>query len=164
MIKCAFFTLLSCFLFASESIEGFWKTIDENTGSAQCIIAVYESGGFCYGRIIGTYDEDGKMTDSIYHPIKKAPGLVGNPFYSGLDIIWYLADNGYRFKGKILDPEHGKVYNSELWIEHGNLIVRGKLFIFGRSQTWLPATKKDFPKDFKMPDLKNITPSIPNIN
>lgn len=161
MIRSAIFLLLSITLFASESIDGFWKTIDENTGAAGCIVAVYESSGYRYGKIIGTFDDDGKMRDNIYTPIKRAPGLSGNPFYSGLDIIWYLVDSGYRFKGKILDPEHGKVYNSELWRENEDLIVRGKLFIFGRSQKWLPATKKDFPKDFKIPDLKELTPNVP---
>lgn len=154
----------SFFLFSAEEIEGFWKTIDENTGKAQCIIAVYKHEGLCYGRIIGTFNEEGKMDDTIYKPIKRAPGLPDKPFYSGLDIIWYLADRGSRFKGQILDPEHGKVYNSELWIDSGNLIVRGKLLMFGRSQTWLPAVKSDFPKDFKMPDLKKMMPAVPRVD
>ncbi len=157
-------TFFSTALFSAESIEGFWKTVNEETGEAQCIVAVYKYEGLYYGKIIGTFGEDGKMDDSIYKPVKRAPGLAEKPFYSGLDIIWYLADRGSRFKGKILDPEHGKVYNSELWIDNGNLVVRGKLLMFGRSQTWLPATKADFPKDFKMPDLKKLTPAVPNVN
>ncbi len=104
------------------------------------------------------------MDDSIYKPVQRAPGVVGNPYYSGLDIIWNLADRGSKFKGKILDPEHGDVYNAELWIDQGNLVVRGKLLIFGRSQTWLPATKVDFPQGFKMPDLSKMVPSIPVVN
>lgn len=163
MLKFLLCLFMSCTLFAAESIEGFWKTIDDETGQAQCIIAVYQYDGMYYGRIIGTFGDDGKMNDSIYKPVKRAPGIYGNPFYSGLDIIWYLVDSGSKFKGRILDPEHGKVYNSELWIENGNLIVRGKLFVFGRSQTWLPATKDDFPKGFKMPDLKKIVPQVPNV-
>src|ERR1700679_3309113 len=80
-------------LFSAESIGGFWKTIDDKTGRAECVIAVYEYEGLYYGRIIGTFDEDGKMNDSIYSPIKRAPGVAGNPFYSGLDIIWDLEDS-----------------------------------------------------------------------
>lgn len=158
------FLFFSQLVFGAESIEGFWKTINEETGEAQCIIAVYKYEGLYYGRIIGTFNDKGKMDDSIYKPVKRAPGLQDQPFYSGLDIIWYLADRGSRFKGKILDPEHGKVYNSELWIEDENLIVRGKLLMFGRSQTWLPAKKTDFPSDFKMPDLKKLVPAVPKVN
>jgi uncharacterized protein (DUF2147 family) len=150
-------------LFSADDIAGFWKTISDETGKPQCVIAVYEYDGLYYGRIIGTYNDEGKMTDSIYKPDKRAPGVVGNPFYSGLDIIWDLQDAGNKFKGKILDPEKGNVYNSELWIDNGNLIVRGKLLIFGRSQEWLPAAKSDFPRGFKMPNLNKLVPSVPEV-
>lgn len=164
MKKALLFLLLSRALFSAEDIGGFWKTINEKDGKAQAIIAVYEYEGLYYGRIIGSFDANGDMDDNIYKPLKRAPGVVGNPFYSGLDIIWYLEDSGSKFKGKILDPEHGDVYKSELWIDNGNLVVRGKLFIFGRSQEWLPAVNSDFPKGFKMPNLKTLVPSIPEVN
>jgi uncharacterized protein (DUF2147 family) len=149
-------------LMAAEEIKGFWKTVDDETGQARCIIAIYESDGFRYGRIIGTFDEKGQMKDSIYKPVEKAPGVAGDRYYSGLDIIWYLEDVGQKFKGKILDPEHGKVYTAELWREWENLIVRGKLGPFGRSQTWKPATESDFPKSFKKPDLATLKPDVPS--
>jgi uncharacterized protein (DUF2147 family) len=155
--------LISCALYSAEEITGFWKTVNEETGKAQAIIAIYEHEGFRYGKIIGSLGDNGKMDDSIYHPVKTSPGLPDHPYYSGMDIIWYLEDRGYKFKGKILDPEHGDVYNSELWKEGENLIVRGKLLMFGRSQTWLPATSADFPKDFKKPDLKTLQPNIPTL-
>lgn len=156
---------LSCALFSAEDIGGFWKTIDEKTGEAQAVIALYEHDGLYYGKIIGSYGADGQMKDTIYTPIKRATGLTKAkaPFYSGLDIIWFLVDRGAKFKGKILDPEHGDVYNSELWIDNGNLVVRGKLLMFGRSQTWLRATEADFPKGFKIPDLKKMVPEIPSV-
>lgn len=162
-MKVFFLFLAACALFSAESIGGFWKAMDEETGKPRCVFGVYEYEGLYYGRIIGSYDAAGQMDDDIYKPSKRAPGVPGNPFYSGLDIIWYLADSGYQFKGKIMDPEHGKVYNAELWVENGNLIVRGKWLMFGRSQTWLPASSADFPKGFKMPDLKKMVPSVPNI-
>ena len=155
--------LLSSALFAADNIQGFWKTVNEE-GEAQCIIAVYEYKGLYYGRIIATFGSQGKIDDSIYKPVKRAPGVVGNPYYSGLDIIWDLVDSGSKFKGKILDPEQGNVYKSELWLDGQNLIVRGKLFVFGRSQQWLAVTKKDLPVGFKLPDLKTLIPSIPQTN
>jgi uncharacterized protein (DUF2147 family) len=149
-------------LFAAD-IVGFWKSIDEDSGLARCCVAVYEYEGLCYGRIIGTYDTQGKMKDSIYKPVERAPGVVGDPYYSGLDLIWNLEDNGSSFDGKILDPEKGNVYRAELWKEGNDLIVRGKLFFFHRSQTWLPAEKSDFPTGFKMPDTSTFVPVIPQV-
>lgn len=155
-----FFLFTSCLGFAADDIQGFWKTVNED-GVAQCIIAVYQYDDLCYGRIIATFNEEGKIDDSIYKPMKRSPGLEGNPYYSGLDIIWDLKDSGSKFKGKILDPQKGNVYNSELWVQDGALIVRGKFLFFGRSQEWLPVASSDFPKDFKVPDLKKLVPSIP---
>lgn len=165
LIRKSFFWLcIGGSLFSTEDIGGFWKTISEK-GKAQCVIAVYDYEGFYYGKIIGTYNDDGKMDDSIYQPKKRAPGVIGNPFYCGLDIIWWLMDVGVKFKGKILDPEKGDVYSSELWVDNkGNLIVRGKLLIFGRNQEWVPALPSDFPKNFTMPDLSELVPSIPQVN
>jgi uncharacterized protein (DUF2147 family) len=158
------FTIFYFFLvstgFAADEITGFWKTINED-GIAQCIIAIYEFEGIRYGRIIATFDDAGKIKDSIYFPVERAPGVINNPYYSGLDIIWGLVEKTYHFKGKILDPEKGNIYNSELWIENGALVVRGKLLIFGRSQKWLPVLEKDIPKNFKLPDTSKFIPSIP---
>ena len=148
------------FCFAAEPIEGFWKTINDE-GAAQCIIGIYEYEGLCYGRIIATFDDAGKVKDSIYHPKEIAPGVEGDRHYCGLDIIWYLADSGQIFKGQILDPQRGKVYKAELWRDAQDLIVRGKLLMFGRSYTWRPVTDSDLPKDFKLPDLNSFVPNIP---
>jgi uncharacterized protein (DUF2147 family) len=154
-------SLFSLEVTAAEEITGFWKTVDDQTGKARCIIAIYEHEGFRFGRIIGTFDDKGNMKDSIYKPVELAPGVVGDRYYSGLDIIWWLEDAGQKFKGKILDPEKGKLYNVEIWKEWDDLIVRGKLGPFGRNQTWLPAQDSDFPKDFKKVNLKTITPDLP---
>jgi uncharacterized protein (DUF2147 family) len=36
-----------------------------------------------------------------------------------------------------MDPDDGKVYKSEVWLEDGKLKVRGYLGLFYRTQTWL---------------------------
>lgn len=155
--------LFFCSVLSAQDITGFWKTVDEKTGKVGCVVAVYEYEGLRYGRIIGTFDDDGKMKESIYKPLERAPGVIGDPFYCGLDIIWDLEDRNVSYRGKILDPQHGKVYNAELWVQNGNLIVRGKLLMFGRNQTWYPAKKSDFPADFKMPDVSSFVPVIPEV-
>lgn len=158
---------VSTSLLAGQDIVGFWKTVDEKTGKAQSVIAIYEYQGKYYGRLIGTFDDndDKRMKETLYDPKERAPGVKGHPFYSGMDIIWGLEPNGERFtNGKILDPERGKIYDAEAWTQGGNLIVRGKIFFFGRNQTWPAAVDTDFPPDFKRPDSTQFVPVIPQVN
>lgn len=162
-MRALLFLLVLSSVFAAEDISGFWKSLKDD-GSPQCIFGVYEHDGIYYGRIIGTYNDEGKMTDTIYEPKGRADGVVGNPHTCGLDIIYGMQDAGASFEGKIIDPAKGKTYNCELWRHGAKLIVRGKLFIFGKNITWYPAAKSDFPKNFKMPDLKKFTPSIPQVH
>lgn len=147
----------------AQDIVGYWKTINENTNKPESIVAIYEYQGKYYGRLISSFDPTGKKNDNIYNPKDRAPGVVGNPYYMGLDFIWDLKKDGDRYRGKILDPEKGNIYNAEIWVEDGNLIVRGKIFFFGRNQTWPPAQPSDFPPGFKMPDTSKFVPVIPNV-
>jgi uncharacterized protein (DUF2147 family) len=146
---------------AAADIVGFWKTVDDKTGKAQSVVAIYQYKNDYYGRMIGSYNADGVMDDTIYTPKVRATALPGEPYYSGMDFIWALDKRGSVYKGEILDPEHGDVYKAEVWVDQGNLIVRGKLMMFGRNQTWPPATKKDFPAGFKMPDTSKFVPVAP---
>ena len=160
-MKKLFLILSVCSSLAAKGITGFWKSVDENSGKARCVVAVYKYQKNFYGRIIGTYDEKGVMNDTVYDPEERAPGVPGKPYYCGLDIIWDLDKRGSKYKGKIMDPEKGNVYKAEVWTtDKGDLIVRGKLLMFGRSQTWLHTTAKDFPKGFKMPDVTEFVPAI----
>lgn len=149
--------------YCAEDIAGFWKILDTDS-KPSCVVAVYENDGVYYGRMIGSFNEHGVMKDTIYNPIARAPGVIGNPYYSGLDFIWDLVDIGNQFNGRILDPKKGNVYKAELWVENGNLIIRGRLLMFGGSRTAVPATSSDFPKGFKMPDVKTFVPTIPEVN
>jgi len=158
-----FYTLLFYTTLFAQDISGFWKSMNDKTGKPACIVAVYEYQDKHYGRIIGIFDEDGNIHDSIYTPKERAPGVKDNPFYCGLDIIWNLRNKGVRNKGKILDPEKGKIYDAEVWVKQGNLIVRGEFLFFGRSVVWLPALDNDFPSDFKKPDVNTFIPQIPKV-
>lgn len=148
----------------ADEVVGFWKTIDDKTGKANSIIAVYEYKGKYYGRIIATYNKEGQVDDSIEAPKDRAPGVVGTPFYSGLDILWDLKKEGTKYTGgKIMDPEQGKIYDAEMWRHDENLNVRGEILFFGENQTWPPASDADFPKGFKKPDLTKLIPVISQV-
>jgi uncharacterized protein (DUF2147 family) len=149
---------------AADDVIGFWKSHDEKTGKPQIIVAIYEYQQKYYGRVIGSFNKEGVIEDSIYTPVSRTQRLVGDPYYSGLDIIWNLHKKGSKYLGgEILDPKRGKVYNVELWVQDNHLIVRGKLMFFGKNLSWAPATDADFPEGFTKPDLATLIPAIPEI-
>lgn len=158
------FALLTTFsAFASADIEGLWMAMDDETNKPGCIVSIYEYKGKYFGRIIAIYDgkNDNEFFGTIYAPKKRAPGIAGHPFYSGLDLIWDLVRHGSKYTGNIVDPRKGDVYKAEVWREGKNLIVRGKLWIFGRNQTWYSVDEKKLPKGFKIPDPSKFIPEIP---
>ena len=121
-----FFMFLLSPIFSVESIVGFWKTVDENSGRPQSIVGIYEYQGKYYGRLLATYNENGKIDDTIYKPKDRAPGVVGHPYYAGLDIIWNLTSKGNKLtNGHILDPQKGKIYGAEMWLLNNNLSRQG---------------------------------------
>lgn len=127
-------------------------------------MAVYEYQGQYYGRLILSFNEDGTVADTLYEPQLRAPGVIGHPYYSGMDIIWGLKFDGKKFSGgSIIDPEKGNIYGAQLWRQGSDLIVRGELLIFGRNQKWPPATDSDFPAGFQKPDLAKFVPIIPRV-
>lgn len=167
MKKFLSFSLILCIwvlnVFANSDITGFWRTIDENTGKARSVVAIYEHEGKYYGRIVVTFDDNTppQIKETLAYHKETAPGVLGHPPYVGLDFIWNLRKNGDKYtNGRIMDPEKGKIYDAKLWKENGNLIVRGELFIFGRNQTWVPAQESDFVKAGK-PNPNTFTPKIP---
>ena len=75
-----------------------------------------------YGRLLATYNENGKIDDTIYKPKDRAPGVVGHTVSAGLDIIWNLTSKGNKLtNGHILDPQKGKIYGAEMWLLNNNL-------------------------------------------
>lgn len=166
MLMLAVYSLigLSSCLSADDDVFGFWKSVDSDTKKARSIVAVYPYQGKCYGRLILTYSENGKIKDTIYKPSERAPGVQGNPYYVGLDFIWNLKKVGDKYKdGEIMDPEKGRIYSAEMWRQGPNLIVRGEILFIGLNQTWPPATDADFPPDFKKPVLTELVPVIPHV-
>jgi hypothetical protein len=120
---------------AGESPVGRWKTVDEKTGKTRSVVEVYEQGGKLFGRIASIpepLDKDGRPKVCA-----KCVGADKDKPIIGLVIIKDLAPDGERYKGgTILDPEDGKVYKAQVWVEDGALKVRGYVGIFFRTQTW----------------------------
>jgi len=128
----------TCTAMAAESPVGQWNTVDDKTGKVRSTVDVYEQGGKIFARITGLADpndEQGKPRICT-----KCEGNDKNKPVVGLVIIKDLSASGDRYKGgTIMDPEDGKVYKAEIWVEDGKLKVRGYLGMFYRTQTWAKA-------------------------
>ena len=123
---------------AADSPVGTWKTVDDKTGKVMSDVEIYEQDGKLFGKITGlTEPVDDEGQPKICAECK---GADKDQPIVGLVIVQNLVPHGERYKGgTILDPEDGKVYKAEIWIQEGKLMVRGYLGIFFKTQTWLKA-------------------------
>lgn len=161
--------VLPAALFAAEDITGLWKTVDDETGNPKGVVAVYEYKGKVYGRVIASFDDEGKyIDDDMYRQINRSPFLVGDPAFNALTIIWDMKDKGKKWSGgKIMDPGDKEkkpgIYDCEMWRDGNSLVVRGKILFIGRNQTWYPMDNSEFPDGFRIPDWKSFKPEIPEL-
>jgi len=147
-----------------NDISGLWKSRDEKSDQSRSLVAVYKYKDKYYGRMLATYDDNGQIKDTILEKKDKATGVVGNPPYCGMDFVYDLESEGDgKYKGKIIDPQKGKVYDAEVWREGDKLIVRGELWVFGKNIPWPMASEKDLPKGFKMSQIKDFVPVVPQV-
>ena len=120
----------------AQSIVGKWKTIDDNSGDPRSVVEISQTGDEYFGKIIRLFprpDEDPDPVCDECEDHRKGQKVVGMQILEGLE------QDGEEYSGgKILDPENGKIYRCKLWLEDGKLKVRGYLYFFYRTQTWLP--------------------------
>ena len=161
---CATWIFFSCSSNSSQDITGLWISRDEKSPTPRSLVAIYKYQDKYYGRMLATYAEDGKIKDTILEKREKATGVVGHPPYCGMDFIYNVEkEKENKYKGKIIDPEKGKVYNAEFWLAGKDLIVRGEVFIFGKNIPWHRASKKNLPKGFSMGEIKDFVPVVPQV-
>ncbi|MBB6031104.1 uncharacterized protein (DUF2147 family) [Borreliella spielmanii] len=143
-----------------NEVLGYWVGYDDVSNVKNSIIYIYKYNGEVCGRIL-TVIKDGKKYDA-----KNPSGdtVVGfeNLAIEGLDFMWGLKYSSASKKwdrGKIIDPKNGKIYNSEVSVDSktGNLVTKGKVWIFGRSKIWTRAKVDEIPKV----DLHNLVPTPP---
>lgn len=116
--------------FADDSPIGTWKTIDDETGDAKSLVKIYERDGKLYGKIIKLFQNPDATCDAC-------EGEDHGALIRGMVIIWSLEQDGDEWSGgKIFDPKKGKTYNCKIWLEDGELKVRGYAGPFFRTQTW----------------------------
>ena len=121
-----------------ESPVGKWNTMDQKTGKVVSEVQIYEQGGKFFGKITSLTEpnnQQGKPKICI-----KCAGAEKDKPIVGLVILKDLSPSGDHYKGgTILDPEDGKVYSAEIWVENGTLKVRGYAGFLYQTRTWLKA-------------------------
>jgi uncharacterized protein (DUF2147 family) len=99
-------------------------------------VEIYDQGGKLFGKIVSLT----KPTDEQGQPkiCTKCTGADKDKPIAGLVIVKDLGQDGDHWKGgTILDPDDGKIYKAELWVEDGKLKVRGYVGFLYRTQTWV---------------------------
>lgn len=118
----------------NAAIIGQWQTIDDETGKPKSIVQIDEQGGKVYGKIVQLFRKPGENPDPI---CRKCTDHRKNQKIIGMVILEQLEPKGQEWSGgKILDPANGKIYDCKIWLEAGQLKVRGYLGLFFRTQTW----------------------------
>ena len=125
---------------SAQDIVGYWKTIDDETHKPKSVVYIYKANdGKYYGKIVKLFRDPGEDPNP---KCDKCPGDRKNKPIIGMVILTKLekVDKNMWDHGRILDPGNGKIYDCKMWIENGNLQVRGYIgwSLIGRSQTWLP--------------------------
>lgn len=120
-----------------SQIVGDWKTVDDKTGEKRSIVTIYKgSDGLYYGKVSKLL-----MYQELHPKCEACQGEDKNAPVEGLVIIRGMkAEDGQLVGGKVLDPESGKFYYGKIYLQHGNLVLRGSLDkrgFLGRNQTWV---------------------------
>ncbi|MCL2266198.1 MAG: DUF2147 domain-containing protein [Treponema sp.] len=137
----------------SEPVEGYWLSVDENTGNVTAGWQIYIENNVLYGKILSMTDfppgliaERCKASYSgfpIAGRVNTMP-VIGTPWIFGLT----KQRNGTWSGGNVINPEDGGIYSARITFHPAGsssgrrtfnvdtLEMYGSVLIFGRSQFW----------------------------
>ena len=119
----------------AQDIEGIWFGTNDKSSKAVSLVRIYIEEGKLYGNIVKLLDEKEAEDNPL---CTKCTGELKNQPISKIRIIHGLDNKNGIWYGKkgILDPYKGKFHNVKIWVENGELKVRGYKGIFFRTLTW----------------------------
>jgi uncharacterized protein (DUF2147 family) len=113
---------------------GEWVTIDDASGEKKSVVNIYQAdNGMYYGQIVTLFEDPNALCTECKDADHNQP-IVGLTIVRDMQLV-----DGELRGGKVLDPANGKLYYAKIYLEKGNLILRGSLDkrgFLGRSQTW----------------------------
>lgn len=117
----------SLFLSAQPGIYGQW-----NTGRGG-IVEIYECGNELCGKLVDSNEPD-RIDVNNPDPTKSNEKLIGHNILKGFEHI----SEGVWKKGKIYNPNNGKLYSAKLTLDGKQLKVRGfkGISLFGKTVIW----------------------------
>ena len=127
--------LLSMITFAESTVPGYWKSIDDQSGEVTAFWKLEIKDNRLLGYLVnypGMKPENvcmqckGELQEFFEKPINNTAWLNLSKNRNG---IWQ--------EGYIIDSGKGEKYKAKVWVEDGNLMMRGYIGFFFRTQTWL---------------------------
>jgi len=134
--------------FAADPCEGYWKSVDDETGKVTAIWKVYVEKDILYGKIVVVPGQDNATKASHCKESYKGfpvAGKVNEMTVAGTPWIFGLKNlgTGKWGKGNIIDPGSGSMYTCTMTLKNGNLDMKGSIGPIGKTQTWLPCTEAE---------------------
>lgn len=121
-----------------QTIVGKWKTIDDETNKPKSIVEIYEKSGKYFGKVTKLFRTPDEEQDPVCNECDPEDNRYKKKVI-GMEILRDLKKDGDEYsEGNILDPNNGKIYKCKIWMEGKNLMLRGYIGPFYRTQTWLP--------------------------
>lgn len=117
----------------SDAITGTWLSED---GKGK--VTIYKQGNKYYGKLSWLkepYEDDGKtpkIDDENPDDNEAKKPLLGKVILKD-----FVFEDGFWQDGEIYDPESGKTYDCEMWLEgNNNLKIKGYWHFIYRVDTW----------------------------
>jgi uncharacterized protein (DUF2147 family) len=127
--------MVAAIVSAQVPFLGEWVTIDDASGEKKSVVNIYQAdNGMYYGQIVTLFEDPNALCTECKDADHNQP-IVGLTIVRDMQMV-----DGELRGGKVLDPENGKLYYAKIYLEKGNLILRGSLDkrgLLGRSQTWI---------------------------
>jgi len=121
----------------SESVLGYWMSQDD----AKAKIEIYKKDNKYYGKIVWLREpndpDTGKPKTDEENPdeAKQNQPILGLVILKGFEF-----KEGFWQNGTIYDPENGKTYDCEMWLDgKTGLKIRGYWGFVYRTETWTRA-------------------------
>lgn len=148
--------LLTGFCFAADPVEGYWLSVDDQTGRVTAGWEIYQEGGKLYGKVLSTA-EHGQDVKAVFcresyrdFPVAGKVNqmtVVGTPWIFGL----VREQEGRWSNGNVIDPTDGNIYKCKITYHPADgkkfmtdtLEMRGEIGLgIGRSQYWRKTSRE----------------------